>query len=592
MLNYFELMLSSLPRFDGSTMTNQLYYGDNLGILRSFKDETVDLIYLDPPFNSNATYNVLFRAPDTGEQSHAQIEAFEDTWHWGIEAERAFDEVMKSGCTTAADMLNAMRGFLGENDMMAYLAMMTVRMLEMRRVLKPTGTVFLHCDPTASHYLKILLDAVFGPARYLNEIIWRRTGAHSPRKSFGPIHDVIHAYTKSPPPDYKFNIVRRPYMKGHVESRYKPAANGKMKFTSGGNVLTGAGATGGPGGQAWRGFDPTSKGRHWAIPSFYEELMPESYKALNSVEKLEALYQAKLVEIEPGTAWPIMVRYLDERDGTPLTDIWAYQPYTQGTVWGTAEGIDEDVAWLGPTDPERLGYPTQKPIGLLARIIQSVTEENDVVLDPFCGGGTTMHAAQRLKRQWIGIDITHLAISLAEKRLKDAFPGIEYEVHGTPKDLEGAHALAEFDKYQFQWWAVSLVDAQPYGGKKKGADTGIDGVIYCRTGAKKTERVIVSVKGGKSVGVGMVRDLRAVIEREKSPIGILISLAPPTKDMVTEAAKAGFVETEYGKFERLQILTVEELFGGKRARLPVVDTSAAFKKAAKEDMTEQHTLEL
>ena len=569
------------------TTTNALYYGDNLEVLREHvTDDSVDLIYLDPPFNSQATYNVLFRSP-TGEESQAQIEAFEDTWHWTAETENAFDEVLASGNIDAAEMLRAMRVFLKENDMMAYLTMMAVRLLELHRVLKPSGTLFLHCDPKASHYLKILLDAVFGPQFYLNEIVWRRAGAHNPRRSFGPGHDIIHVYTKSV--DYKFNVVRRPYMRGHVETRYTQTQDGRMKFSSGGNVLTGAGTRSGPSGESWRGFDPTAKNRHWAIPGFYESLMPIEYVDLQPVEKLEALYEAGLVEIEEGVVWPIMVRYLDERDGTPLQDIWAYQPYTQGTVWATEQGIDEDVAWLGPTDPERLSYPTQKPVGLLERIVETGSDEGDIVLDPFCGCGTTVHAAQKLNRKWIGIDVTHLAISLIEKRLTDAFPQVEYEVHGTPKDLDGARDLAERDKYQYQWWAVSLINAVPYGGKKKGADTGIDGIIYFKPDGKMTEKAIVSVKGGANVSVAMIRDLGHVVERENAKMGIFITLAEPTGPMVKEAIKAGFYQTEYGKFPKIQILTIEELFAGKKIEMPWHDP-AAFKKAAKEDTKMQHKL--
>ncbi len=289
-------------------MQNALYYGDNLDVLRnSIASESVDLVYLDPPFNSNANYNVLFRSTE-GTGSQAQIEAFEDTWHWGHEAESAFDGVMRSGNTNAADLLRAISSCLGRNDMMAYLAMMAARLLELHRVLKSTGSLYLHCDPTASHYLKVLLDAVFGPDRYLNEIIWRRTGSHNPRRSFGPIHDIIHVYAKTD--EYKFNIVRRPYMKGHVETRYTRMPNGNLKFTSGGNVLTGAGVRTGASGQTWRGFNPTAKRRHWALPSFYENEMPSAYGNLDAVGKLEALHQAGLIEIEPGVAWPIMVRYL------------------------------------------------------------------------------------------------------------------------------------------------------------------------------------------------------------------------------------------------------------------------------------------
>lgn len=559
---------------------NALYYGDNLGVLReSIADESIDLIYLDPPFNSSASYNVLFKAP-SGEGSQAQIEAFEDTWHWNESAERAFDEVVTGPHSDASIMLKAMRSALGENDMMAYLAMMAVRLIELHRVLKPTGSLYLHCDPTASHYLKVLLDAVFGPERYLNEIIWRRTGSHNARRSLGPVHDVIHVVTKSD--RYKFNIVRRPYMKGHVETRYSKGPDGQMRFTSGGNVLTGAGATAGSSGQPWRGFDPSAKKRHWAIPGFYEEQMPPEYRSLSVVEKLEALYKAKLIEIKPGTAWPIMVRYLGERDGVPLTDLWAYQPYTQGTVWGDlTKGIDEDVAWLGPTDPERLGYQTQKPVGLLERVILSSSDEGDIVLDPFCGCGTTVHTAQKLSRQWIGIDVTHLAIALVERRLKEAFPGISYDVHGVPTDAAGARNLAERDKHEFQKWITATIGAQPYKGGKKGMDRGIDGFLHFRDADKKPQFGIVSVKGG-GIKSGDVRDLKGTMDREKAALGLFLTLNEPTREMVKEAASAGFYETGGMKFPRLQILTAEQIVKGERPKVPF-GFSEGFKKAAREE---------
>jgi adenine specific DNA methylase Mod len=566
---------------------NELHYGDNLGVLRnSIKPESVDLIYLDPPFNSSANYNVLFKAP-SGEGSQAQIEAFEDTWHWNESAERAFDEVIKGENSEPSVMLRAMRTALGENDMMAYLAMMAVRLVELHKVLKPTGTLYLHCDPTASAYLKIILDSIFGPERYLNEIIWRRTGSHNPRRSYGPVHDVIHAVTKSPA--YRFNVVRRPYMKGHVESRYTRHEDGRMRFTSGGNVLTGKGATGGPSGQAWRGFEPSPKNRHWAIPGFYEELMPPEYQEMNTVEKLEALYQAKLIEIKEGNAWPIMVRFLEERDGVPLTDLWTYQPYTDGTVWGEPnKGIDEDVAWLGPTAPERLGYPTQKPTGLLERIILSSSNEGDVVLDPFCGCGTTVHAAEKLKRRWIGIDVTHLAISLIERRLRESFAKVEFEVHGIPKDAAGARDLAERDKYEFQKWITAIVGAQPYKSGKKGMDRGIDGFLHFRDAEKKPQVGIVSVKGGGTKS-GDVRDLKGTMEREGAALGLFLTLNEPTKEMVKEAASAGLYETGGMKVPRLQILTAAEVIEGRRPRLPF-GHSEGFKKAAVEDKIQEKLL--
>jgi site-specific DNA-methyltransferase (adenine-specific) len=239
---------------------------------------------------------------------------------------------------------------------------------------------------------------------------------------------------------------------------------------------------------------------------------------------------------------------------------------------------------------ERLGYPTQKPLTLLERVIRASSKEGDLVLDPFCGCGTTIHAAQKLGRAWIGIDITHLAISLIERRLEDAFPGVAFEVHGTPKDLESAVDLARRDKYQFQWWAVSLVDARPYGGKKKGADGGIDGILFFRSDKDKTEKALVSVKGGENIGVGMVRDLIAVVEREKAAVGVLISLALPTRAMEREAAAAGLFEGPFEAVPKIQIITLAELFQGIRPRIPRIDTAATFRTAARESTAAQRRL--
>jgi len=535
---------------------NRLYYGDNLDVLRGcIDDESVDLIYLDPPFNSQATYNVLFRST-AGEKSRAQIEAFEDTWHWGDEAELAFDGVMHGPDTDAAEMLRAMRAFLKENDMMAYLSMMAVRLLELRRVLKNSGGLYLHCDSTASHYLKLLLDAVFGAHNFRNEIIWKRrlgmSSAVHKSNRFGTCTDTILFYARSAEakffPQYNKDS---PEYQAYIAERFTMIDESGRKFHAGDltnpayrpNLI-----------YDYRGYKSPPHG--WAITKEKMERWDREGR-LYFPEDKEGRIRRK--------------RFADELRGMPVQNLWT------------------DITEINSQAQERLGYPTQKPQALLERILAASSSEGDVVLDPFCGCGTTIHAAQKLRREWIGIDITHLAISLIEKRIKDAFPGIQYEVHGTPKDLDGARALADQDKYQFQWWAVSLVNAVPFAGKKKGADTGIDGLIYFKPEGKTTEKAIVSVKGGENVNVAMVRDLAHVVDREKAKIGVFITLADSTGPMRTEAVKAGFYETLYGKYPKIQILTIRELFEGKQPNIPLVDASA-FKKAPKESQGDQNAL--
>ncbi len=524
-------------------MSNHLYYGDNLDVLREhIKDESVDLVYLDPPFNSDANYNILFQSP-TGQKSEAQIEAFQDTWHWNDTAEKAFDDVMQSGNTDAAELLRTLRRFLRENDMMAYLTMIAVRLLELHRVLKPTGSLYLHCDPTASHYLKVLLDSVFSPRHFLNEITWKRTNSHNTARKYGNVADIILFYSKSD--DYQWIQQYTSYSDAQL-SRYKMDENGKL-YT--GQDLTASRPDSSSGKFEWRGTKP-SDNRGWGY-------------TLDQLEKWWT--EGKILTRKDGTPRMDGLKvYLDDMPGQPLQSVWT------------------DIERIANTSKERLGYPTQKPLALLERIILASSNPGDVVLDPFCGCGTATHAAQKLERAWIGIDITHLAISLIEKRLNDAFPGIAYDVHGTPKDVEGARALAASDKYQFQWWAVSLVNAVPFGGRKKGADGGIDGHIYFKPDGRTTEKAVVSVKGGENVNVAMIRDLAHVIEREGAKIGVFITLAEPTQPMIAEAATVGIYKTEYGEFPRLQILTIAELFEGKKPLMPWIDSSA-FKKAERED---------
>jgi DNA modification methylase len=519
---------------------NQLYYGDNLDVLRRhIEDESVDLVYLDPPFNSNASYNVLFAERD-GTQAASQIKAFEDTWKWDEEAARAFEEVVEAGGKTSQAM-QAFRAFLGESDMTAYLAMMAPRLLELRRVLKPTGSLFLHCDPTASHYLKLLLDSVFGPDQFRNEIIWKRTSAHSSAKRYGPVHDVILFYGRSDEMQWIGGF--QEYDDDYVKQRFARGDERPWKDAD----LTGSGIRHGETGEVWRGFDVTAKGRHWAYPP-------------TELDRLDAAGMIYWPEKKGG--WPRFKKYLNDAKGVPLQDVWT------------------DVFPLNSQARERLGYPTQKPEALLERIISASSNAGDVVLDPFCGCGTTVAAAQKLGRRWIGIDITNLAITLIRSRLTDTFHGAaQYEVIGEPVSLPDAAKLTADDPYQFQWWALGLVGARPVE-EKKGADKGIDGRIYFHVGDNKTRQIILSVKAGH-VTVSQVRDLRGVLDREGAEMGVLLSLEEATGPMRKEAASAGVYTSPWGKHPRLQLVTVEDLLTGKTIDRPPIQTSTTFKKAPK-----------
>lgn len=563
----------------------RLYYGDNLDVLREhIASDSVDLVYLDPPFNSNANYNILFKSP-AGKAADSQIEAFEDTWHWNDKAEAAFHDVMTCGNTDVAELLRAMRGFLKENDMMAYLAMMAARLIELHRVLKPTGSLYLHCDPTASHYLKLLLDGVFSQSggSFQSEIIWRRTGSHNKATRWAPIHDTIFFYSKTN--KYCWNNPKRPYMIGHVRENFVEQVDGSFKTAYYGNVLTGSGTRNGESGKAWKGFDPTAKGRHWAVPGKIWDEVGINPAGLSQHEKLDLLFEKGFIHIIAGQAWPVYERTITPKDGPAASDLWTFQPYTEGTVFGSDAGIDADVRWLSPRDQERLGYPTQKPLALLERIIQASSNEGDVVLDPFCGCGTAIDAAQKLNRQWIGIDVTHLSIGLIERRMKDRYgDDLAYLVIGTPNDLASAQKLAADEPHQFQYWITQAVDGQPYQGGRKGADRGIDGYLYFTGHDRKTEAAIISVKAGRNVGVAMVRDLKGVIERERSPIGIFICAVNPTREMEREAAAAGVYQGADGRtYPRLQIFTLAEYFQGLRPKVPLLDRQAAYKKAARAD---------
>jgi len=553
---------------------NQLYYGENLQVLREhIADESVDLIYLDPPFNSKRDYNLLFKSPK-GQTSEAQIEAFEDTWHWNEQAEREFDELLHQSNTDVSEIMKSFRGFLGENDMMAYLTMMANRLIELCRVLKSTGSLYLHCDPTASHYLKIVLDGVMGKENFRNEIVWRRShpkGLAFTR--FANNHDVIFAYGKS-----RDKTIWNPsYTKQDPDK-----ADEQYSLTDEGG----------------RKYQLTSL----LNPNPDRPNLTYEFKGVTKVWRwtkermLEADAKGLIVVPRGGKGIPRFKRYFDEQEGIPVSDFWD----------------DIEIALGG----ESLGYPTQKPLALLGRIISASSNEGDVVLDPFCGCGTAVHAAQKLNRKWIGIDITCLAISLIESRLKKSFPEnfgeeeqrrLQYEVHGTPKDLESARDLAKRDKYQFQWWAVSLVEAQPFQGKKKGADTGIDGIKFFsiyetdakmnplkKVTYKKTGKIVVSVKGGEHLKADDIRALNHVREREGAEIALFISLEETSNGMKADAASAGFYESPNGKkFSRVQLLTIEGLLNkSQRAEHPDYEPDLNLKRAKMESNVEQEGLKL
>ncbi len=534
------------------TWKNKLYFGDNLDVLReSVPSESVDLVYLDPPFNSKANYNILFRTPK-GLESSAQITAFEDTWHWGEQAEKEFNELVHQRNTDVSEMMQALRRFLGENDMMAYLTMMANRLLELHRVLKPIGSIYLHCDPTASHYLKVVMDGIFGKENYQNEIIWQRTSSHNDSKKWGSVHDVIFFYSKSN--DFIWNPVYTAHNEKYVEDFYRQKDERGIYRLD--HIIRSA-----------------SMGERPNLAYEYKGYTPEwGWRVVR--EKLEVIDADNRIEWSKSRR-PYLKRYLHEQKGTPI------------------KSIITDIPPIGAQAGEKLGYPTQKPIALLERIIEASSDENGIVLDPFCGCGTAVYGAEKLKRRWIGIDITHLAITLIEKRLKHAFPDIQFDVEGTPKDLDSAQNLADRDKYQFQWWACSLVNAQPFQGRKKGADGGIDGLIYFQDERTTPKKIVVSVKGGNNVNVAMVRDLAHVVDREKASIGIFVTMVDPTRPMKEEAVKAGYYESPIGaNFPKIQILTIKGLLEGtERAKYPdLMQGGLTFKKASIDNKTTQETL--
>jgi site-specific DNA-methyltransferase (adenine-specific) len=545
--------------------TNALYYGDNLSILRDFiPDASVDLVYLDPPFNSNRDYNLIFK-DQSGKESDAQILAFEDTWTWGPDASTSYDYLTNTARhhgripDAVTQVVGALRSAIGASEMLAYLVEMTVRLVELRRVLKPTGTLYLHCDPTASHYLKIVLDAIFGPTNFRNEIIWRRTSSHNDPKRFGTIHDTILAYAKDAK-QVTWNPLYVPYTAEYIERYFRHQDPDGRRFWT--NTLTAPGPR--PNLEyEWKGVKPPP-GRCWAMTK-------------DKLEVMEA--QNRIFYTKSG--FPLRKYYLDESPGAPAQDIWT------------------DIARVGGfgnKGKEKLGFPTQKPVALLERIIAASSNEGDIVLDPFCGCGTALVASQKLGRRWVGIDVTYLAIAVMKARLHDSF-GIEAPIIGAPTEVDGARALAEQSlngRYQFQQWALTLIDAAPAGpgSIKKGADSGVDGRLTFSDVNGQVGTVIVSVKSG-GVGSAMVSELAGVVQAQGAALGIFITLEEPTKPMRLEAAKAGEFYSHVSKrsYPKIQILTVKELLDGKKPEMPLL-VMPTYQQAEKLDTVSPGQTEL
>jgi len=536
-----ELMTSKL------LTTNTLFYGDNLPILREhIPNESVDLIYLDPPFNSNRSYNVLFK-DEGGKDAQSQIVAFDDTWHWGDSAEALYDELVTDINGRVGRMIEALRATIGENQMMAYLVMMAARLVELHRVLKPTGSLYLHCDPTASHYLKIVMDTIFGPQNFRTEVVWKRTNVHSDSKTWSNVSDSIFFYSKAG--NFTWNPIYAPHSEEHLKSKYRSAdADGRLytldNMTSPNprpNMM-----------YEWKGHASPPNG--WRYSK-------------ETMAKLDA--EGRIWYPSDTSKRPRLKRYLDEMAGTLLGNVWT------------------DINPINSQAQERLGYPTQKPIALLERIIQASSNPGDVVLDPFCGCGTAIAAAQKLDRRWIGIDITHLSIALLKYRLKDSFGNLDYYVIGEPEDLAGAKQLAADDRYQFQWWVLSLIKAKPLGGDegsktgKKGSDRGVDGAVtFIDDATHKGKRVVVQVKSGH-VSSAQIRDLVGTVKAENAAIGVFITLEPATKEMELAAVKEGYYDSPgWGtRHRRIQILTVKQLLAGAQVDMPASATT--FKRAPK-----------
>ncbi|MBL8066156.1 MAG: hypothetical protein JNM34_09895 [Chthonomonadaceae bacterium] len=533
---------------------NALYYGDCYDVLtKHVPSESVDLVYLDPPFNSNRDYNVLFKE-QTGAPAEAQVKAFTDTWKWSPDLYAEWDAFVDT-CPNQplVSLMQSFIQYLKRNDVTAYLARMTPRLYELHRVLKPTGSLYLHCDPAASHYLKIILDMIFGPGNFRNEITWKRTNAKgNMSKRFARNHDVLLSFTKDAQ-----NAI------WHADALFTKYDEGDLGIKTA---------------SKYSHIDPD--GRRFQLdnlispnpnrPNLIYEFLGVTRVWRWTRERMQAAYDAGLVvQPSPGSV-PRFKRYLDEQRGLAADDVWV------------------DIPPLNSQAAERLGYPTQKPVALLKRILEASSNPGDVVLDPFCGCGTTVMAAQELGRKWIGIDITATATSLIEARLFDSF-GIhngkrgDYDILGLPTTEAEAIELANRDKHEFQKWAISLVPRAMPWQEKKGADGGVDGFVRFRFQPikKETDLVIISVKGGQNLKMDDVKNLEATMKANKAALGFLISLVPATKGIIDWAQKVGTVKSPEGgtPVPAIQTRTVGQLLRGEAFTFPWNSTIHGIPKA-------------
>lgn len=542
----------------GGTWLNKLYYGDNLDILREhIATESVDLIYLDPPFNSDRIHNVIFREKGGGD-SPAQIQAFDDTWTWSQETEALYRKLQAGEVplrVTAA--MEAMWRLLGEGDLLAYLTMMTARLLELHRVLRSSGSIFLHCDPTASHYLKIMCDAIFGAENFRNEIIWQRTLAKSLMSRRLPSnHDVILAYGKTDRATWNESALFRPYDVNDLDQKTRE----KYSLRD-------------PDGRAYQLTSLINPNPD--RPNLTYEFLGVTRVWRWTKERMQEAYNAGLVVQPAAGRVPRLKRYLDEQRGKPLGDVWS------------------DIPPLNARAAERLGYPTQKPLKLLARIIGATSLPDDLVLDPFAGCGTSIDAAQSLKRRWIGIDVTTLAIDLIDARLRHTYSERireSYEILGIPRDMRGAQALFRRSPFEFERWCVMLVDGQP--NEKQGGDRGVDGVIRIPIDAQgNSHRILVSVKGG-ATNPGDVRDLLGTIKLQGAEMGVFICMRPPTPGMIEVANHSGLYTYPVNgrQYPKVQVVTVSDLLQGMKPNIPTPLIPYFQARRRYEDTHEQMTL--